>query len=64
VNVGYQLGPTVRAWLGYDFLYWTSVLRPGNQIDSTFDGVTHPLVPMVSSPFWAQGIDLGVRFDF
>jgi len=64
LNVGYQLGPLVRAWLGYDFMYWSSVLRPGNQIDNTFDGVTHPVVPMVGSSFWAQGIDLGIQFDF
>jgi Putative beta barrel porin-7 (BBP7) len=64
LNVGYQIGPQVRCWLGYDFLYWSSVLRPGNQIDNTYDWVTHPLVPMVASPFWAQGFDLGIQINF
>jgi hypothetical protein len=31
-NAGVQLGP-LRAFIGYSFLYATSVARPGNQID-------------------------------
>jgi hypothetical protein len=64
LNVGYQIGPLVRVWLGYDFMYWSSVLRPGNQIDNTFDGVTRPFVPMLPSPFWAQGFELGIQLNF
>jgi hypothetical protein len=64
LSVGYQMSPLVRLWLAYDVLYWSSVLRPGNQIDNTFDGVVHPLVPLVASPFWAQGINFGVGISF
>jgi hypothetical protein len=50
--------------MGYDFIYLSSVLRPGNQIDNTYDGVTHPLVPMKTSGYWTQGLNLGLQFSF
>lgn len=62
--VRYQLSPCIQAQIGYDFLYLSSVVRPGNQIDNTYDGVIHPLVPMTSSSFWAQGLTFGLRFAF
>ncbi|HZY83257.1 MAG TPA: BBP7 family outer membrane beta-barrel protein [Gemmataceae bacterium] len=64
LNVGYQLTPCLRAQVGYDFLYLSNVARPGNQIDNTYDGVTHPLVPLASSSFWAQGLTLGLQLNF
>jgi hypothetical protein len=64
LNLGYQLTPCIRAQIGYDFLYLSSVARPGNQIDNTYDGVTHPLVPMASSSFWIQGLTLGLQLNF
>lgn len=64
LNVGYQFTPSIRATIGYDFTYISSVLRPGNQIDNTYDGVVHPLVPMKASGFWTQGLNLGVQFSF
>lgn len=62
--VGYQITPCLRAQVGYDFLFLSNVLRPGNQIDNTFDGLTHPLVPMTTSTFWAQGATLSLQFNF
>lgn len=32
LNVGYDVRPWLRLSLGYDFLFWSSVLRPGDQI--------------------------------
>jgi hypothetical protein len=64
LTAGYQVLPCLRAQLGYDFLYLSSVARPGNQIDNTYDGVTHPLVPMASSSFWAQGLTVSLLFRF
>lgn len=37
LNVGYWLTPTVRVFGGYNFLYWSNVIRPGDQIDHTVD---------------------------
>jgi hypothetical protein len=64
LNVGYQFTPCLRGLIGYDFLYLSSVARPGNQIDNTYDGATHPTVPMASSSFWAQGLNLSLQFSF
>lgn len=62
--VGYQFTPTIRANIGYDLLFLSSVARPGEQIDNTYDGQTHPLVPMKTSTFWTQGLNLNVQFNF
>lgn len=64
LNVGYQLTPCMRGLIGYNFFYLSSVARPGNQIDNTYDGVTHPLVPMANSSFWAQGLNFSLLFSF
>ncbi len=64
MNVGYQLSPYVRAMMGYNFLYLSSVARPGNQIDNTYDANIHPLVPMTNSSFWAQGINFSLLFSY
>jgi hypothetical protein len=64
LKIGYQVTPYMRAQIGYNFLYLSNVVRPGNQIDNTYDGATHPLVPMAGSSFWAQGLTLGLQFSF
>ena len=33
VNLGYQLTPCLSAKIGYNFLYWSRVVRPGDEID-------------------------------
>ncbi len=64
LNLGYQITPWMRGSLGYNVLYLSSVARPGNQIDNTYDGIVHPLVPMTSSTYWAHGFNLGLQFNF
>ena len=64
LTLGYQITPWMRATIGYDFLYLSRVVRPGNQIDNTYDGVTHPAVPFSSSGYWTQGLNLGLRFTY
>jgi hypothetical protein len=64
INLGYQLTPHIRALVGYNFLFLSSVARPGNQIDNVFDGVTRPAVPMSSSSFWAQGLTFSLQFNY
>lgn len=64
LSLGYQFTPFTRGLIGYNFLYLSSVARPGNQIDNTFDGVNRPMVPMTSSSFWAQGINFSLQFSY
>ena len=37
LNVGYQVTDHLRAFVGYNFLYWSNVIRPGDQIDRVLD---------------------------
>jgi hypothetical protein len=69
INVGYQFTNHIRGFVGYNFLYWSSVARPGNQIDTTVNpnlippsqpgGPQRPLFHTNGSDFWAQGIQFG-----
>ena len=37
MNVGYDVTPHLRAFVGYNFLYVSSVVRPGDQVDRIID---------------------------
>ena len=56
LHVGYAFTDHIRASIGYDFLYWSSVIRPGDQIDTGLDVnripnfVQPPGVPTVDRP--------------
>ena len=78
VNVGYQLAEKVRVFAGYTFLYWSDVVRPGNQIDPVVNptqlpltrpaggliGAARPTPFLERTDFWAQGVNFGVEFRF
>jgi hypothetical protein len=75
-RIGYQLTDHLQVFVGYTFLYWSSVLRAGNQVDvlvnpTLLPGAGVPVVgPQRPAPllggtsFWAQGIDLGFTLRF
>ena len=67
----------LRGFAGYDFLYWSQVARPGNQMDHSVNvtqgqifgppavgDVSRPAVPFNSSGFSTQGVSLGFEFRF
>jgi Putative beta barrel porin-7 (BBP7) len=77
ITVSYALCRHVIFKAGYDYLYWTNVVRPGDQIDRVIDvtqipnfpavgatptGIARPAVPVKQSDFWAQGLVLGLQF--
>jgi hypothetical protein len=76
VDLGYQLNPFWRARVGYTFLYWTSVVRPGDQIDREvnpnllpveavpFTGPLSPEFKFVESNLWVNGLNLGLEFNW
>jgi hypothetical protein len=77
INVGCQIIGGLRAYVGYTFLYWTDVLRPGNQIDRVLNvnqipnfmpgppsNQIRPVVPFRDSNFWAQGINFGLEWRY
>jgi hypothetical protein len=79
INLGYRLTPWMHITLGYTFLYWSDVARPGDQIDRTVNSsqvptsnnygvLTGPISPVLTTPqttnFWAQGLNFGLEFRF
>jgi hypothetical protein len=70
--------PQVRISVGYEFLYWSSVARPGNDIDSNINAAQVPRDPRFGnglgdprpafqfhqSDFWAQGVNFGVLVQY
>lgn len=78
INVGYHLTPNCRLYVGYTFLYASSVLRPGDQIDTNIDVTRIPNFPtqatrlntvrpapnLNTTDFTAQGIQFGVQFKW
>jgi hypothetical protein len=60
--------PRLEATFGYSFIYWSDVLRAGDQVDLDLNlgttGVARPIVPMNSTDFWAQGLHCGLEYTF
>jgi len=75
LKLGYQITPHIKFTVGYTFLYWSEVVRAGDQIDTTVNVTripfgTTPVGPARPAPlgktndFWAQGVNLGLEFKF
>ncbi len=72
INLTFEIFENVAATMGYSFLFWSDVVRPGNQINRVVapDGVTPPAVAIVPGPlnrtstFWAQGVSFGLEFRY
>jgi hypothetical protein len=77
LTFGYQLTSWCRATIGYNFLYWSNVIRPGGTIDRGVNTAYVPFAPALppgagvpvrpafingNSDFWAQGLTLGLEF--
>lgn len=76
VKVGCQVTDRVRAFAGYNFLYWSNVVRPGDQIDLAINptqlptadgpgrlvGPARPAFAFQDTDFWAHGISAGLEF--
>jgi hypothetical protein len=76
-NVGMQVTPRLRAFVGYNFLYINSILRPGQEIDSTIDvtripnfpvagvaalPITRPTPQLKDTDFFVQGVSFGLQW--
>jgi hypothetical protein len=76
--LGFRVTDHLKLLIGYSFLYWSNVVRPGNQIDRVIDvsqipnsgltvaptGQGRPAPLFKSTDFWAQGISFGMEFTF
>ena len=77
-NCGYQITPWLCAQVGYTAIYWSNVVRPGNQIDRTinptqvptdnsFGSLTGPARPGLTpqtTDFWRRESTLGWSLGF
>jgi hypothetical protein len=75
INVGRQMNDHLRVFVGYTLLYWSNVVRPGDQIDfgvnttqlptptgpGTLVGEARPAFAFRNTDLWAQGINFGVE---
>ena len=74
LNLGYQLTDHVRLFAGYNFLYWSNVVRPGSQINPVINpnllpngtgvGPAQPSFAFNGSSFWVQGVTFGIELRF
>ncbi len=76
IKLGYDVTPSVRITVGYDALYISNVIRPGDQInrdipkgqtfqqDGTPASTTSPASLFKTTDFYAQGLNAGVMVRF
>lgn len=73
INLGFDITPRFRLLLGYTMIYWSRVLRAGDQIDREINpnlippannplvGPLRPAQSFVWSDYWAQGLSVGIE---
>jgi hypothetical protein len=75
ITLAWEFNEHLRVSLGYNILYWSKVVRPGDQIDPIVNigalndpgqlGTSpNPIMPFHSTGFWAQGLRAGVQVSF
>src|SRR5262249_11644204 len=74
LKIGVDLNEHWRAWIGYDLLYASNVVRAGDQIDTivnrtqipfsgtTLTGPARPAVLFRSTDFLTQGVSAGLEY--
>jgi hypothetical protein len=77
-KLGWQVNQSIQLTMGLDFLYASSVVRPGNQVDpvvnpslvpfrpefGTAVGTARPTQLFTQSDWWATGFSWGVNIRF
>jgi hypothetical protein len=77
LNLGIDVTCNFRLFVGYTFLYWDDVIRPGNQINSAVNpsnvpsslafgtgGPAASSTPIHNTDFWAQGVNVGFALRY
>jgi hypothetical protein len=74
--VGYQVTDHLALTIGYTFLYWSNVARPGDQIDRSINPAalpinggagmpaSRPAFSLQDTDFWVQGLTFGLELRF
>ncbi len=71
VTLGYRMNDKLKLSFGYTFIYWSNVVRAGEQIDFNVDArlladpppndATRPRFAFQDTGFWAQGLNFGAE---
>jgi len=73
-TLGYQVTQRWKLTAGYTFIYWSNVVRPGEQIDPQvnpnllppetvpFTGAARPRFAFRETDYWVQGLNLGAEY--
>ena len=78
VNIGLQLTRRLKACVGYSFLWVSSVVRAGEQIDPVVNvtqfpilsgngplvGPARPALKLAETDFWAHGLNFGLELTY
>ena len=70
ILLGYQVTEHLNAFVGYDFVYITSVARPGDQVDLVMQtnpntgAAIRPVGGIHTAEFWANSLLAGVSFKY
>jgi hypothetical protein len=75
LKIGYRPTAWMRITLGYDFIYYSSVVRPGDQINRNLPkgqtflqgdvvSATEPVPLFNTTSFFAHGINVGVEINY
>jgi hypothetical protein len=74
VKIGVDVTEHLRLTVGYDLVYWTGVVRPGDQIDRRINfsqtgggpliGPALPAPRVQRSDFYAHGLTFGAEFRY
>jgi hypothetical protein len=73
-TLGYQVSQRLRFTAGYSFIYWSNVVRPGDQIDTTVNpnllppenprqtAFLNPSFAFQGTDYWIQGVSFGSEY--
>lgn len=74
LKLGYELAPRLHLFAAYDCLYWSNVVRPGDQIDRSVNRTQQGGGPLVgparpeplfnTSTLWVHGISIGITVQY
>jgi hypothetical protein len=74
VNGGWMFNENVMLTFGYTFMWWSDVMRPGDQIDRVVNiqpvGDLTPILPLQprylghARSLWVQGLQVGLMLNF
>ncbi|MES1213038.1 MAG: BBP7 family outer membrane beta-barrel protein [Singulisphaera sp.] len=74
MKLSFMFSPNIRLMVGYDIMYWTRVVRPGQQIDEyinptqaqggTLIGTPGPVFRFQETQLLVQGLSTGVEIRF